>query len=150
MIRRMLAFLSVLCAATFAAAHFVMAAVPVSVIEGWQKAASEVVTFTVVALDETSKSRLIERSGPAHSVTDTNVILTVKVDSVQRTASGLAPGASIVLRYAVRRYEPVAPPDGNFGVILRVGDKATAYLKKGAAGNLELAGPVGCLIPSKP
>ena len=118
-----------------AAAGPIWAAVPVGTIKGWQDSAPEAVNITVLSIDKTSSIR--PSTVPGGSVTTTIVIMTAKVDVVLRTASGLAPGAVIVLRYSIVRQEPPVP-SGPQNIILNAGDRARAYLE-GSGKNLKLA-----------
>ena len=128
-----------------AAGGSVWAAVPISTIQRWQEAAPEVVGITVLSVDQISSTRPYVELRPEGSVTTLNLSVNAKVDVVHRTASGLAPETTIVIQYSARRYKPVSPPDGNYGVILDISQKAKAYLKKKAENTYELACDVGCL-----
>ena len=120
------------------------AAVPTKVIQGWQDSAPEVLQLTVLSKQEASATRPWVAGGG--SVTTTEVTLTAKVNEVRRTASGVATGSVITVRYGVTRYEPLpGPPDGNQGIVLNVAEEATAYLKQTNKDAFELACPVGCL-----
>lgn len=116
------------------------AAVPDFVIEGWRKGAPDVVTMTTVSVD--AKTTVTSNAGVTS--TRTAVTVTAKVESVTRTASGLAPGSQLVLRYTVWRTEPLVP-DGNIGFVIGQGERALAHLKRAADGSYELAGAIGCL-----
>jgi hypothetical protein len=121
------------------------AAVPMNVIKGWQDNAPESLDITVLSADQTSAVRPYNAI-PGGSVTTTNVTLRAKVDVVRRTASNLATEAEIVVQYVVQHYEPVAPPDGNYGTILGAKDRATAYLKNSHDNVFDLSCIVGCLV----
>jgi hypothetical protein len=85
--------------------------------------------------------------GRRGSIRTTNVTLTAKVDVVRRTAGDLAQDALVIVHYVTRRYTPLpGPPDGNLGVSLEIGDRATAYLNKTGERTYELAGDTGCLV----
>jgi hypothetical protein len=131
-------------AAAIATTHAGHAAVPVDVIQDWQKSAPDVVRFTVLSKDEKTTSQPYG-TAPGGTFTSTIETLSVKIESVERTASKLQPGAVIVVRYLVRRYPPPGPPDGNLGTFLDVGESVTAYLKPAADSTFELACPIGCL-----
>jgi hypothetical protein len=119
-------------------------AVPSKVIQGWQQSAPEVLQLTVLSKQEASARRPWAAGGG--SMTTTDVTLTGKVNEVRRTASGVAPGSVITVRYRITRYEPLpGPPDGNQGIVLNVAEEATAYLKQTNKDTFELACPVGCL-----
>ena len=121
------------------------AAVPTNVIKGWQDNAPESVDITVQSVEKNSTARAYD-AVPGGSITTTDVTLHAKIDVVRRSASNLTPGAEIVVRYVVQHYDPVAPPDGNYGIVLSPQDHATAYLKKVGDGTFELNCVFGCLI----
>jgi hypothetical protein len=123
----------------------VRAAVPANVIKAWQDNAPESVDITVQSVEKTSRARIYD-AVPGGSVTTTNVTLRAKIDVVRRSASNLTPGTEIVVRYVVQHYDPAAPPDGNYGIILSPQDSATAYLKKASDGTFELDCVFGCLV----
>jgi hypothetical protein len=121
------------------------AAVPGNVIKGWQDSAPEFVDVTVLSADKNSSVRPYAAVAGG-SVTITNMILHAKIDVVHRSASKLTPGTEIVVKYLVQHYDPVAPPDGNYGIVLGPQDRATAYLKKSGENVFDLSCIVGCLI----
>jgi hypothetical protein len=123
----------------------VWAAVPISTIQRWREAAPDVVGITVLSVDQVSSTRPYVELRPEGAVTTFKLTVNAKIDVVHRTASELVPGATIVIQYSARRYKPVSPPDGNYGVILDMGQKAKAYVKKKAENAYELACDVGCL-----
>ena len=120
------------------------AAVPVSVIKGWQNSASDVLEITVVSVTEATPETRAMKGSPGGLQTKTSVILVAKVDAVHKSASGLQPGAVIVVKYVVQRSTPRVP-DGDYGLMLSKGERARAYLKAVGHQTFELAGPVGCL-----
>jgi hypothetical protein len=124
------------------------AAVPSDTIKRWQEEAPDVVEFTVLWIDETSAIRPWPgMEGRRGSLRTTNVALTAKADAVRWTSSNLEQGAIIIVHYAVRRYAPPpAPPDGDLGVSLEIGDRAVAYLKMTGERTYELSCDVGCLV----
>jgi hypothetical protein len=129
-----------------AATEEIWAAVPANVLRGWRDGAPEALNVTVLSKDETSASRPFGTL-PGGSVTTTDVTLTAKVDVVHRTASGVAPGSVIVVRYELTRYTPPpGPPDGSRGIVLNIGEKAAAYLKQTNENNFHLACLFGCLV----
>jgi hypothetical protein len=123
----------------------VRAAVPANVIKGWQDNAPESMDITVQSVEKSSTARAYN-AVPGGSVTTIDVTLHAKIDVVRRSASDLTPGKEIVVRYVVQHYDPVAPPDGNYGIILSPQDHATAYLKKVSDGSFELNCIFGCLV----
>ena len=141
--------LSAAVAITVAAVGPSLAAVPWRVIEEWRDKAQEVVDITVISVQTVPLMRPSEMCSGG-SETTTKVTLTAQVDVVHRTTTGLTRGATIILQYAARRYDPPTlgciPPDGNYGVFLGIGERATAYLKKVDENAFELAGDVGCLV----
>jgi hypothetical protein len=128
-----------------AAGGSVWAAVPITTIQRWQEAAPEVVGITVLSVDQVSRTLPYHNLRPDGSVTTIDFTLKARVDIVHRTISGLAPGSTIAIQYSARRYEPISPPDGNYGTILQIDGKAKAYLKKRADDTYELSCDVGCL-----
>jgi hypothetical protein len=139
------ALLSGTVATFFAHETVVRAAVPANVIKGWQDNAPESLDITVQSVEKNSTARTHD-AVPGGSVTTTDVTLHAKIDAVRRSASNLTPGTEIVVRYVVQHYDPVAPPDGNYGVVLSPQDRATAYLKKASDGTFELNCVFGCLV----
>ncbi len=121
------------------------AAVPANVIKGWQDSAPEFVDITVLSVDKNSAVRPYAAVAGG-SVTVTTMTLRAKIDVVHRSASNLTEGAEIVVKYLVQHYDPVAPPDGNYGIVLGPQDRATAYLKKSDENVFNLNCIVGCLI----
>ena len=122
------------------------AAVPANVIKGWQDSAPEVLDITIISADKNSSVRPYDAVAGG-SVITTNVTLHAKIDVVHRSASNLTQGAEIVVKYLVQRYDPVAPPDGNYGIFLGPQARATAYLKKSSEENVfDLSCIVGCLV----
>jgi hypothetical protein len=122
------------------------AAVPAKVIKAWQDNAPEMLEVTVLSISKTSETSPSDIMGSGGSVTTGDISLTAKIDQVHRTASNLKPGDEIIIKYKFRRYTPIPPPDGNYGVILNSGEKATAYLKQVGGTAYELACDTGCLI----
>ena len=146
MVLKSLSAFTVVGAIVVAAAVSIYAAVPENIIRGWQDAAAEALNITVLSKDETSTSRPYGTL-PGGSLTTTNVTLTAQVDVVQRTASGLAPGSVIIVQYEITRYQPPpGPPDGARGIVLNIGEKATAYLKQTNVKTFQLACAFGCLV----
>ena len=121
------------------------AAVPANIIKGWQDGAPEALDITVLSVDKSASVRPYA-AVPGVSVTTTNVTLRAKINVVHRTSSNLVPGAEIVVKYVVQHFDPVAPPDGNYGIILNPQDRATAYLKTSGDNTFDLSCVVGCLV----
>jgi len=121
------------------------AAVPANIIKGWQDSAPEAIDITVLAVDKNASVRPYS-AVPGGTVTTTNVTLRARIDAVHRTTSNLVPGAEIVVKYVVEHYEPVPPPDGNYGTLLDPQDRATAYLKKSGDQTFDLSCVFGCLV----
>jgi len=146
MLLKSLSAFSLIGTIVIAAAGAIWAAVPENVVQGWQDSAPESLNVTVLSKDETSATRPYGTL-PGGSVTTTNVTLTIRVDLVHRTASGLVTGSVIVVRYEITRYQPPpGPPDGAQGIVLNIGDRATAYVKQTNDRNFQLACAVGCLV----
>ncbi|MBI3700854.1 MAG: hypothetical protein HY242_10480 [Afipia sp.] len=144
----MLRFVAAACGfglAAVAVAVSVKAAIPVSTIQRWQEAAQDVVGISVLSIDQVVSTRAYADLRPDGSVTTFNITLKAKIDVVYRSTSGLSPNTTIIVQYGARRYKPVSPPDGNYGVILDIGQKAKVYLKKKADSSFELACDIGCL-----
>ncbi len=120
----------------------IWAAVPLSVVQRWQNAAPESLMVTVVSVDHASSTRSVP--GNVGSVTTINVTFAAKVDAVHRTASGVVPGAVILVRYQITHQEPPVP-----GIqqerLVSAGEKTTAYLKHIGENRYELACAYGCL-----
>jgi len=133
----------------FAAGGFVLAAVPNSTVQRWQEAATDVVSITVLLVDQTSSTKPYkppyDKLSPDGSVTTFDLSVTARVDVVHRSASALTPQTTIIVQYGARRYKPAPPPGGDYGVILETGQKAKAYLKKKDGNTYQLAGDIGCL-----
>jgi hypothetical protein len=125
-----------------AAGNFVLAAVPISTIQSWRDAATDVVSITVLSVDQKTSTK--PYSGPDGSVTTYDISLTARVDAVDRSANALTPQTTIIVHYNAQYYEPVPPPGGNYGTILKINQKAKAYLKKDG-NEYRLAGSIGCL-----
>jgi hypothetical protein len=125
-----------------AAGNFVLAAVPISTIQSWRDAATDVVSITVLSVDQKTSTK--PYGGPDGSVTTYDISLTARVDVVDRSANGLTPQTTIIVHYDAQYYEPVPPPGGNYGTILKINQKAKAYLKKNG-NEYRLAGSIGCL-----
>jgi len=123
--RNLLTTLCLLAVLALCGDESLQAAVPASVIKGWRDSAPESVDVTVLSADKNSAVRPYDAVAGG-LVTITNVTLHAKIDVVHRSASKLAPGAEIVVKYLVQHYDPVAPPDGNYGIVLgptRQGDR---------------------------
>jgi hypothetical protein len=125
-----------------AAGSFVLAAPAPSTIQSWRDAATDVVSITVLSVDQkTSTKPLVGSDG---SVTTYDISLTARVDVVDRSANALTPQATIIVHYGAQYYEGFTPVGGNYGTILKIGQKAKAYLKKNG-NEYRLAGDIGCL-----
>jgi hypothetical protein len=98
-----------------AAGNFVLAAVPISTIQSWRDAATDVVSITVLSIDQKTSTK--PYGGPGGSVTTYDISLTARVDVVDRSANGLTPQTTIIVHYDAQYYEPVPPPGGNYGTI---------------------------------
>jgi hypothetical protein len=125
----------------------VWAAVPINTVRRWQESAPEAVSITVLSVNKASSTRPYVELRPNGSVTTLDIAVNARVDLVHRTESGLAPQEIIIIRYHARRYEPVSPPGGNYGLTLNVGQRAKAYLRKTSDNTFELAYDAGCLEP---
>jgi hypothetical protein len=133
-----------ICAIGFfaAAGSFVWAAVPVTTIQSWRDAATDVVSITVLSVDQkTSTIGTVDRSATTYDIS-----LTARVDVVDRSSNDLTPQTKIIVHYGAQYYEGSnpPPPGGNYGTILKIGQKAKAYLKKNG-NEYRLAGDIGCL-----
>lgn len=122
------------------------AAVPTKVIKAWQDNAPEMLEVTALSIRKTSKTMPYNNLQSGGSVTTGDITLTAKIDQVYRTGSNLKSGDEIIIKYKFRWYAPISPPDGNYGIILNSGEKATAYLKQMRGTTYELACQVGCLV----
>jgi hypothetical protein len=126
------------------------AAIPTNVIKSWQDHAPEAVEITVLSVDELSAIRPYNATGSGGSQTTTQVTLTARVDVVHRTASNLVPGSVIVVHYVHTSYKTPLPPPGpgagDNNILLDIGDRAAAYLKKTGETTYEPAGAAGCLV----
>ncbi len=124
------------------------AAIPTNVIKGWQDRAPEAMEITVLSIDELSAIRPYNATGSGGSQTTTQVTLTARVDTVHRTASNLVPGSVIVVHYVHTSYKMSRPPpgSGDTNILLGIGDRAAAYLKKTGETTYEPAGAAGCLV----
>jgi len=120
------------------------AAIPSNVIKGWQDHAPEAVEITVLSVD---KQPAIRPSNDG-SLTTAQITLTARVDVILRTASNLVPGSVIVVHYGHTSYKgPLPPPGaGDTNILLDIGDRAVAYLKKTGETTYEPAGAAGCLV----
>jgi hypothetical protein len=126
-----------------AASSFVWAAVPMSTIQGWRDSATDVVGITVLSVDQRTVTKPL--SGPDGSVTTYDISLTARVEAVDKSANALTPQTTIIVHYGAQYYEGITPVGANYGTILKVREKAKAYLKKKEGNIFELAGPIGCL-----
>jgi hypothetical protein len=126
-----------------AASSFVLAAVPPTTIQSWRDSATDVVSFTVLSVDQRTVTKPL--SGPDGSVTTYDISLTARVDAVDKSANALTPQTTIIVHYGAEYYEGMTPVGSNYGTILKVREKAKAYLKKKEGNTFELAGPIGCL-----
>jgi hypothetical protein len=128
------------------AATAAYAAVPVKTIKAWRDNAPEMLEVTVLSIRKNVETILDNTMQSGGSVTRGDITLVAKIDAVHRTRSDLTVGDEIVIKYRFQRYEPIAPPDGNYGVLLNAEEKATVYLKQVTAKTYELACPVRCLV----
>lgn len=120
------------------------AAIPESGYRDIQDSAPEFLHITVLSVDKPSTTRPYD-AHPGGTVTTINVTMTAKVDRVLRTASGLTPGAVIVVRYTVTHQSPPTPGPQE-AAILSNGEKARAYLMKFDARTYGLAAEGGSLL----
>lgn len=131
-----------------AADGFVLAAAPPSTIQSWRDAATDVVSITVLSVDQkTSTTPLTASDGSVNfdkSRTIYDVTLTARVDVVDRSANALTPQAKIIVHYGGEYYVGIVALDGNYAPILKIGQKAKAYLKKNG-NEYRLVSDIGCL-----
>jgi hypothetical protein len=126
-----------------AADSFVLAAVPFPTIQGWRDAATDVVSITVLSVDQKTSTKPL--SGMADgSITTYDILLTARVDVVDRSANALTPQTTIIIHSFAQYYEGFAPLDGNYGTILKIHQKAKAYLKKNG-NEYRPVSEIGCL-----
>jgi hypothetical protein len=127
-----------------AAGSLVWAAVPTTTIQSWRDSATDVVSFTVLSVDQKMSSK--PYGGPDGSVTTYDISLTARVDVVDRSANALTPQTTIIVHYGVQYIEPVPTLGGGYpNPILKIHEKAKAYLKKKDGNTFELANPIRCL-----
>ena len=110
---------------TAAAGH---AAVPTSTIKGWQDSAPEALEVTVLSVREERQVQPVAGQ-PNCTQTRQEFTVTAKVDVVHRSASGVQPGRTITFRHTAQSIGPCVLPGMNFGIMLREGDRAEAYLR---------------------
>jgi hypothetical protein len=127
-----------------AASSFVLAAVPFTTIQSWRDAATDVVSITVLSVDQRTITKPLAE-GSDGSITTYDISLTARVDVVDRSANALTPQTTIIIHYGAQYYQGMIPVGANYGTILKIHEKAKAYLKKKDGNMYELAGPIGCL-----
>lgn len=120
-----LALAAVALVATAAAGH---AAVPLSTVKGWQDSAAEALEVTVLSVREEKHAQPVAGQ-PGCTQTRYELTVTAKVDVVRRSASGVQPGRTITFRHTALTTGPCILPGMNFGIMLRDGERATAYLR---------------------
>ena len=127
-----------------AASSLVLAAVPTTTIQSWRDSATDVVSFTVLSVDLNMSSK--PYGGPNGSVTKYDITLTARVDAVDRSVNSLTPQTTIIVHYVDHYTDPAPILDGGYGnPILKIHEKAKAYLKKKDGNTFELANPIMCL-----
>ena len=132
MLRKSISAFCFIAAIVLVATGSIWAAVPEKVLRAQEGSAPEAVNITALSIDETSETRPYNGKVPGASVTTRHITMTAKVDVVLRTASNLAPGSVIVVRYENTFHEPPLPgPQPT--IVLNTGDRATAYLKRGSS-----------------
>jgi hypothetical protein len=112
-------------------------AVPDTTIKAWQNSAPEALEITVLSVSETRQAQP-EPGQPGCTRTVTEFTVTAKIDAVQRTASGLKPGQTIIFNDSMIRLYPCVLPGVNFGQALSAGDHVDAYLRPAATAGAPL------------